>query len=89
MTVQECDESCGCTMYVYMASLHLQVTVMVDSGKELGISIRGGSEHGLGIYVSKVDEASVAEAYGIKVQCMYEHKKNENSLVDDIHCCSD
>ena len=40
---------------------------MVDSGKELGISIRGGSEHGLGIYVSKVDEASVAEAYGIKV----------------------
>ena len=40
---------------------------MVDSGKELGISIRGGSEHGLGVYASKVDEASVAEAYGIKV----------------------
>ena len=40
---------------------------MVDSGKELGISIRGGSEHGLGIYISKVEEASVAEAYGIKV----------------------
>ena len=40
---------------------------MVDSGKELGISIRGGSEHGLGIYISKVDEASVAEAYGLKV----------------------
>ena len=40
---------------------------MVDGGKELGISIRGGSEHGLGVYVSKVDEASVAEAYGIKV----------------------
>ncbi|CAI8055161.1 Whirlin, partial [Geodia barretti] len=44
-----------------------KVTVMVDGGKELGISIRGGSEHGLGVYVSKVDEASVAEAYGIKV----------------------
>ena len=44
-----------------------QVTIMVDSGKELGISIRGGSEHGLGIYISKVEEASVAEAYGIKV----------------------
>lgn len=40
---------------------------MVDRGKELGISIRGGSEHGLGVYVSKVEEASVAEAYGIKV----------------------
>ena len=48
----------------------VQVTVMVDSGKELGISIRGGSEHGLGIYISKVDEASVAEAYGLKV-CIY------------------
>ena len=45
----------------------LQVTIMVDSGKELGISIRGGSEHGLGVYISKVEEASVAEAYGIKV----------------------
>ena len=40
---------------------------MVDSDKELGISIRGGSEHGLGVYVSKVDQGSVAEAYGVKV----------------------
>lgn len=45
----------------------LQLTIMVESGKELGISIRGGSEHGLGIYVSKVEKGSVAEAYGVKV----------------------
>ena len=44
-----------------------QVTVMVDAGHELGISIRGGAEHGLGIYISAVEEGSVAEAYGIKV----------------------
>lgn len=50
---------------------------MVDSGKELGISIRGGSEHGLGIYVSKVDEASVAEAYGIKVGVVIHYNNNE------------
>ena len=45
-----------------------QVTVMVDAGQELGISIRGGAEHGLGIYISAVEEGSVAEAYGIKVR---------------------
>lgn len=40
---------------------------MVEEGKELGISIRGGTENGLGIYISKVDEGSVAENYGLKV----------------------
>ena len=50
-----------------MALYVAQVTVMVDAGHELGISIRGGAEHGLGIYISAVEEGSVAEAYGIKV----------------------
>ncbi len=40
---------------------------MIDRGNELGISIRGGIEHGLGIYVSAVEEDSVAESYGLKV----------------------
>ena len=40
---------------------------MVASGCELGLSIRGGMEHGLGIYISQVEEGSVAEAYGLKV----------------------
>lgn len=40
---------------------------MVDSGQELGISIRGGAEHGLGVYISAVEEGSVAENYGLKV----------------------
>ena len=59
---------CLCLSRLFKIPLYVsQVTIMVDSGKELGISIRGGSEHGLGIYISKVEEASVAEAYGIKV----------------------
>ena len=41
---------------------------MVAEGKELGISIRGGAEHGLGIYISQVDEGSVADDYGLKVK---------------------
>ena len=40
---------------------------MVPGGQELGVSIRGGSEHGLGIYISAVEEGSVAETYGLKV----------------------
>lgn len=40
----------------------------MDSGKVLGISIRGGAEHGLGIYISGVDAGSVADTNGIKVQ---------------------
>lgn len=58
-----------CVLTELQSSLYhvAQVTVMVDAGHELGISIRGGAEHGLGIYISAVEEGSVAEAYGIKV----------------------
>ena len=31
-----------------------------EAGQALGFSIRGGSEHGLGIYVSELDEGSPA-----------------------------
>ena len=41
---------------------------MVGQGMELGLSIRGGVEHELGIYVTAVDPGSVAHAYGIKVR---------------------
>ena len=48
----------------------VQVTILVDEGQELGISIRGGAEHGLGIYISVVEEGSVAEGYGLKVMVL-------------------
>ena len=41
--------------------------MIIDKGKELGISIRGGIEHGLGIYISSVEAGSIAETYGLKV----------------------
>ena len=43
----------------------------MEPGKQLGISIRGGSEYGLGIYLSGVDEGSVADTYGLKVAIVY------------------
>uniref|UniRef100_A0A8C8SND9 Whirlin n=1 Tax=Pelusios castaneus TaxID=367368 RepID=A0A8C8SND9_9SAUR len=37
------------------------------SGEGLGFSIRGGSEHGVGIYVSLVEPGSLAEKEGLRV----------------------
>lgn len=37
-----------------------------DPSRGLGLSIRGGAEHGLGIYVSSVDENSVADRHGLQ-----------------------
>ena len=56
------------TFTVYFLWMCEQVTITVDEGQELGISIRGGAEHGLGIYISVVEEGSVAESYGLKVR---------------------
>ena len=36
------------------------VTLLKEKSEQLGFSIRGGSEHGLGIYVSEVDIGSAA-----------------------------
>ena len=43
------------------------MNVLVKNGQKLGISIRGGIELGVGIYVSSVDENSVAENAGLRV----------------------
>ena len=53
--------------YGFDVILHWQVYVHVDSNKPLGLMIRGGSEFGLGIYITGVDPHSVAEFAGIKV----------------------
>ncbi|KAK5854046.1 hypothetical protein PBY51_015150 [Eleginops maclovinus] len=44
-------------------------TVTVDKSPDgrLGFSVRGGSEHGLGIFVSKVEDDSTAEQAGLTV----------------------
>lgn len=38
----------------------ITITVEKSAGGKLGFSVRGGSEHGLGIFVSKVEEGSSA-----------------------------
>ncbi|XP_061492173.1 PDZ domain-containing protein 7 [Rhineura floridana] len=43
------------------------LTVEKSTDGKLGFSVRGGSEHGLGIFVSKVEEGSSAEQAGLCV----------------------
>ncbi|XP_075573925.1 PDZ domain-containing protein 7 [Pelecanus crispus] len=43
------------------------ITVEKSVEGKLGFSVRGGSEHGLGIFVSKVEEGSAAEQAGLCV----------------------
>ncbi|KAL9847429.1 LOW QUALITY PROTEIN: PDZ domain-containing protein 7 [Geothlypis trichas] len=43
------------------------ITVEKSVDGKLGFSVRGGSEHGLGIFVSKVEEGSTAEQAGLCV----------------------
>ncbi|MBN3285000.1 PDZD7 protein, partial [Polyodon spathula] len=43
------------------------LTVDKSADGKLGFSVRGGSEHGLGIFVSKVEDASAAEQAGLCV----------------------
>ncbi|XP_069095636.1 PDZ domain-containing protein 7 isoform X2 [Pleurodeles waltl] len=45
----------------------LAITVDKSPDGRLGFSVRGGSEHGLGIFVSKVEEGSSAEFSGLCV----------------------
>ena len=47
----------------------LQVNIAKEYGQSLGLSIRGGLEHGLGIYISMVERRSVAQGYGLAVSC--------------------
>ncbi|XP_066476426.1 PDZ domain-containing protein 7 [Tiliqua scincoides] len=45
----------------------IAITVEKSTDGKLGFSVRGGSEHGLGIFVSMVEEGSSAEVAGLRV----------------------
>ena len=48
--------------------MRLQVLVEVGGGR-LGVRMRGGREHGVGVFVSVMSQDSVAKKCGLKV-CM-------------------
>ncbi|XP_034520267.1 whirlin isoform X6 [Ailuropoda melanoleuca] len=45
----------------------VKVNLVLGDGRSLGLTIRGGAEYGLGIYVTGVDPGSEAEGSGLKV----------------------
>ncbi|XP_020923682.1 whirlin isoform X6 [Sus scrofa] len=45
----------------------VKVNLLLGDGRSLGLTIRGGAEYGLGIYVTGVDPGSEAESSGLKV----------------------
>ena len=45
----------------------LQVSLDLGSKDNLGLVIRGGLEYGLGIFVTGVDDGSIASHHGIQV----------------------
>ncbi|XP_013368644.1 PREDICTED: whirlin isoform X2 [Chinchilla lanigera] len=44
-----------------------KVNLVLGDGRSLGLTIRGGAEYGLGIYITGVDAGSEAESSGLKV----------------------
>ncbi|XP_049977768.1 whirlin isoform X5 [Alexandromys fortis] len=44
-----------------------KVNLVLGDGRSLGLTIRGGAEYGLGIYITGVDPGSEAEISGLKV----------------------
>lgn len=60
------------TVYVHLngSSPSLQVNLVLNEGKSLGLMIRGGAEYSLGIYITGVDKGSEAESTGLKVRMM-------------------
>uniref|UniRef100_G3NG69 Whirlin b n=1 Tax=Gasterosteus aculeatus TaxID=69293 RepID=G3NG69_GASAC len=44
-----------------------KASLNMDSGRSLGLMIRGGAEYGLGIYITGVDPGSAADAGALKV----------------------
>ncbi|XP_065386232.1 whirlin isoform X6 [Macaca fascicularis] len=45
----------------------VKVNLVLGDGRSLGLTIRGGAEYGLGIYITGVDPGSEAEGSGLKV----------------------
>ncbi|XP_070540494.1 PDZ domain-containing protein 7-like isoform X3 [Ptychodera flava] len=54
-------------MHILSGTNERRVTLHTGDNQVLGLNIRGGSEYGLGIYVSRVDRGGPAEASGIRV----------------------
>ncbi|KAB0347050.1 hypothetical protein FD754_011907, partial [Muntiacus muntjak] len=56
------------TLHLLQGGDEKKVNLLLGNGRSLGLTIRGGAEYGLGIYVTGVDPGSEAESSGLKVR---------------------
>ncbi|KAK2120202.1 hypothetical protein P7K49_001588 [Saguinus oedipus] len=55
----------------------IKVNLVLGDGRSLGLTIRGGAEYGLGIYITGVDPGSEAEGSGLKgrpIECLVQEQ---------------
>ncbi|XP_035977801.1 whirlin isoform X7 [Halichoerus grypus] len=55
------------TLHLLQGGDEKKVNLVLGDGRSLGLTIRGGAEYGLGIYVTGVDLGSEAESSGLKL----------------------
>ncbi|XP_054440468.1 whirlin isoform X2 [Pteronotus mesoamericanus] len=55
------------TLHLLQGGDEKKVNLVLGDGRSLGLTIRGGAEYGLGIYITGVDPGSEAESSGLKV----------------------
>ncbi|XP_016817011.1 whirlin isoform X5 [Pan troglodytes] len=55
------------TLHLLQGRDEKKVNLVLGDGRSLGLTIRGGAEYGLGIYITGVDPGSEAEGSGLKV----------------------
>ncbi|XP_074187013.1 whirlin isoform X7 [Rhinolophus sinicus] len=55
------------TLHLLQGGDEKKVNLVLGDGRSLGLTIRGGAEYGLGIYITGVDPGSEAESSGLKL----------------------
>uniref|UniRef100_A0A8C6IMI0 Whirlin n=1 Tax=Mus spicilegus TaxID=10103 RepID=A0A8C6IMI0_MUSSI len=66
-TLRQREDDRRSTLHLLQSGDEKKVNLVLGDGRSLGLTIRGGAEYGLGIYITGVDPGSEAESSGLKV----------------------
>ncbi|XP_072583657.1 whirlin isoform X5 [Vulpes vulpes] len=66
-TLRQREGDSRSTLHLLQGGDEKKVNLVLGEGRSLGLTIRGGAEYGLGIYVTGVDAGSEAESSGLKL----------------------
>nr|XP_023400778.1 whirlin isoform X4 [Loxodonta africana] len=66
-SLRQCEGDRRSTLNLLQDGDEKKVNLVLGDGRSLGLTIRGGAEYSLGIYITGVDPGSEAESSGLKV----------------------